>query len=87
MLVMGEQRDDIIEMIRRLPDAKLPQVRRALRRIETEELDPMIAAFETAPLDDEPVTPEDIAAIEEGVADIAQGDVYSLEALRKELLG
>jgi hypothetical protein len=48
--------------------------------------DPDLPAFlRDAPLDDEPLTPEDEAAIEEGRAAIARGDVITLEALRAEL--
>ena len=37
--------------------------------------DPVLQAFMEAPEDDEPLTPEDIEAIEEGHADVARGDV------------
>lgn len=46
--------------------------------------DPMIAAFRDAPLDDEPVAPEEQAAITEAEADIAAGRTVSLEEAMRE---
>jgi predicted transcriptional regulator len=37
--------------------------------------DPIARALAPAPVDDEPLTPEDVAAIEEGIADIEAGRV------------
>lgn len=48
-------------------------------------VDPVIAAFRDAPLDDEPWTPEDEAAAAEGRADLAAGRTISLEQAIAEL--
>jgi len=40
-----------------------------------------------APVDDEPLTEEDIAAIEEGEEAIRKGDIVPHEEVRKELFG
>ena len=46
--------------------------------------DPMVAAFRDAPLDDEPVTPEEEAAMAEARADLAAGRTVSLEEAMRE---
>jgi hypothetical protein len=45
-----------------------------LQRRRAESTDPVLQAFLNAPEDDEPLTDEEIAAIEEGKADFARGD-------------
>jgi len=47
--------------------------------------DPVLVAFRDAPLDDEPLTPEEAAALAEADRDIAAGRTISLEELRREL--
>ena len=51
----------------------------------TELVDPMLQALYSAPLDDEPVTEDDEAAIEESRQEAAHGKTVPLEALRREL--
>lgn len=60
------------------------EAQRALRLVEKEREDPMIAAFRDAPEDDEPWTEEDEAAAVEGRADIAAGRTVSLEEIKRE---
>ena len=56
----------------------------ALRAVEREREDPVIAAFRDASYDDEPWTDEDEAAAREADADIAAGRTIShQEMLRK----
>jgi predicted transcriptional regulator len=61
-----------------------PEAKRALRLVEKEREDPMIAAFRDAPEDDEPWTDEDEAAAAEGRADIAAGRTVSMEEIKRE---
>lgn len=49
------------------------------------ERDPMIEAFENAPLDDEPVTKEEELALDEARDAIRRGDTYTLDEIRREL--
>jgi hypothetical protein len=62
-------RDDLRAMLDAIPDERLTAAREALERLT----DPVLLAFLNAPDDDEPVTDEDLAAIAEGKADVAQG--------------
>ena len=63
-------REELLELIGRLPDESLPGLRE-------------MAAFEAllanAPEDDEPTTAEDLAAIAESRAEIEGGDFVSLD--------
>ena len=76
-------RDELRAMVDAIPDDRLPAARATLARL----VDPVLLAFLTAPEDDEPLTDEDLAAIEEGRADIERGDVVSLEEVERLLLG
>jgi len=46
--------------------------------------DPLTRFLDDAPLDDEPATPEEEAAIAEAEADIAAGRTVSLEEIKRE---
>jgi hypothetical protein len=52
---------------------------------EQVERDPLGRRLDAAPLDDEPLTADDLEAIEEARKDIAAGRCVSLEELRREL--
>ncbi len=60
---------------------------RAALPSESTSEDPFLAALEAAELDDEPLTDEDIAAMEEGEAAFRRGEYVTLEELRNRLLG
>lgn len=68
-------RDDLRVMLDAIPNERLPAAREALAQLT----DPVLLAFLSAPLDDEPVTDEDGAAIAEGRADLARGDTVPWE--------
>ncbi len=57
----------------------------ALRAVKHEHEDPMIAAFRDAPEDDEPLTAEEEAGLEESHADLAAGRTFSLEEIKRDL--
>lgn len=76
-------RSDLHSILDAIPEDRLSDARAALEALA----DPVLLAFLTAPEDDEPLTPEDVAAIEEGKADIARGDVISYADVERRLLG
>ncbi|MGE0492134.1 MAG: hypothetical protein AB7S38_23170 [Vulcanimicrobiota bacterium] len=47
--------------------------------------DRVAALHEAAPFDDEPLTAEEEAAIEEALEDVRRGNILSLEELEREL--
>jgi predicted transcriptional regulator len=62
-------------LIDEMPDEEAERLLQALG-------DPVARALALAPVDDEPLTPEDVAAIEEGIADIEAGRVVRDEQLQ-----
>lgn len=72
------------KLIDQLPESELVAAHRYLRYLR-DEGDPVLLAFRNAPFDDEPLTEEDIKAIQEGKEDIKAGRVYTLEQVREEL--
>lgn len=62
------------------------EARRALRALETSlGGDPVRAFFDAAPLDDEPVSAEEDAAVAEARAEAERGETVSLEQARRQL--
>jgi hypothetical protein len=74
---------------------KLHQVVDELSELEAEQMleliarrrerDPVIEAFENAPIDDEPITEEEERAVEEAREAYRRGETYTLEEIRREL--
>jgi len=60
------------------------EAERALRLLD-ELKDPLIELLDNAPIDDEPVTPEEEAAIQVALDEAARGETISLDELRAEL--
>jgi predicted transcriptional regulator len=73
-------RELVNRLIDDLPDALLDE---AARRLTDLRDDQFLRAFLEAPEDDEPLTDEDIAAIEEGKAEIARGEVSDWEDVKR----
>jgi hypothetical protein len=65
-------------LIDELPDEQAEQLLRGI-------VDPVLQARAVAPIDDEPETADEAAAVAEGVADLERGDVLTTEQLRREL--
>lgn len=62
------------------------EARRALRALEASlGGDPVRAFFDAAPLDDEPVSAEEDAAVAEARAEVERGATVSLEQARRQL--
>ena len=78
-------KQDLHQLIEETPDEEHQAAAKYLTRLRDLANDPVYQAFMNAPLDDEPLTEEDIAAIEEGLRDIREGRTYSLEEIKAEL--
>ena len=74
-------RDDLHRLISDLPDSELETVRGFIAR----RIDPVERALMDAPLDDEPETDEERAAVAEAQEAYARGDVIADEDLDREL--
>ncbi len=77
-------RQEIKDLIDGLPDLELHAVKRFIQYIRDMN-DPVFRILAEAPWDDEPVTDEDLEAIEESNRDIAAGRVISHQDLKAEL--
>jgi hypothetical protein len=60
------------------------EAERALVLVESE-LDPVLTAFRNAPEDDEPLTPEEEAALKRSRQEYRRGEGVPLEAIRPKL--
>jgi hypothetical protein len=79
-------KENLHRLIDELSDSTLVEAERYLEALRRAELEPLWQAFMAAPEDDEPLTAEDIAAIEEGKAEIARGEGIPWEIAREQLL-
>jgi hypothetical protein len=78
-------KEDIHKLIDQIPEDTLPDVVRYLEEIRAES-DPFLKYLESVPEEDEPVSEEEARAIDEAKAEVARGEVYSLEEIRREFL-
>ena len=77
-------REEVKNLIDCVPTDELLVVKRYVQYV-IEMQDPVLRSLMDAPVDDEPLTDEDIAAIKEGEDDIAAGRLIPTEELYKEL--
>ena len=67
-------KENLHRLIEELSDSALLEAERYVESLRRVESDPLWQGLMAAPVDDEPLTAEDIAAIEEGKAEIARGE-------------
>lgn len=80
------EKERLHSLVEDLPE---PEVHAALRFVEylrREACDPVARALREAPIDDEPLTADDLAALEAGRRDLQEGHVVSHDEARRELL-
>ena len=78
-------RDDLRRLVDQLPEEEVDAARRYLQYLLLLGNDPVLASALAAPLDDEPETDEERAAVEGARADVAAGRMRTDEELRREL--
>lgn len=81
-----QMRDRVHQLIDELPDDEQPPIERWLHQRQAD-AGPQSPAITDAPADDEPLSPDDTAALEEGLADLAAGRAVSHEEARSRLFG
>jgi len=79
-----ESRQTLHTLVDELPEPELPAARRYLEYLR-ETADPLRRALKTAPVDDEPLTDDDLAAIREGREDLAKGATASHDEIKRLL--
>jgi hypothetical protein len=77
-------RDRLHRLIDELPESELPAAERFLHYLRAT-ADPVLWALLEAPPDDEPETEEERRAVQEARAELARGEVRTLEEVRCEL--
>lgn len=78
-------RDALHRLVEDLPESELPRAERVLEALK-EIAEAPLYALETAPLDDEPETLEERAAVEEALREIREGKPgLTTEELKREL--
>ncbi|HEY8022475.1 MAG TPA: hypothetical protein VIH93_15325 [Thermoanaerobaculia bacterium] len=82
-----EERVVLHSLVDELPDEEVVAAKRFLEFLRSRSQDSLRVLLDGAPLDDEPVTAEDLAAIREGLAEKAKGEVVSQQEAERLLLG
>jgi hypothetical protein len=82
---MPATKEHLHQLVDALPDSEIQTATRYLEYLQFAASDPVRRALMAAPLDDEPETPEEAAAVAEAYAAIARGEVLSDEELQREL--
>jgi hypothetical protein len=75
-------RETVHQLLDDLPDDILPEVARYLGALRD---DPLARLLLTAPIDDEPETEEERAAVQEAREAAARGEVYTLDEVKRDL--
>jgi hypothetical protein len=83
MAVAEELKQHLHGLVDALPEAELHAARRFLEYLR-QKGDPVLRAFIEAPIDDEPLTEEDIAAIQEAEEELSRGKGNPWEQVRAE---
>lgn len=77
-----ENRQTLHRLVDELPEPELPAARRYLEYLR-QTADPLQRALEAAPVDDEPLTDDDLVAIRQGRRDHAEGETASHEEIQR----
>jgi hypothetical protein len=80
------QRERLHDLVDTLPENELHAALRFLEFLEGEETPSRLWSLENAPIDDEPLTPQEEAALVEAEEDLATGRVVSHAEARQRLL-
>ena len=79
-----ENRQALHTLVDELPEPELPAAKRFLEYLR-QTADPFRLALDSAPVDDEPLTEDDLAAIHEGFDDRARGETVSHDEVKRLL--
>lgn len=74
------------DLVDRLPEENLMAARRSLEYVKSGYTDHLSWLLDNAPVDDEPTTPEDEAAIAEAREQIRRGETFTAEEIKRLLL-
>jgi hypothetical protein len=78
------KREEVRKLVDEVPDAELHAAARYLQYLR-DQGDALLKVLVNAPEDDEPVSDDEPAAIEEAMEDVRAGRVYTLDEVEKDL--
>lgn len=78
-------KEKLHHLVDRLPEGEVQAAERYLEYLSVAQQDPFLQTVFNAPLDDEPETDEERAAIADARAALRRGDVVSDEQVRRDL--
>ena len=78
-----EDRQALHALVEELPERELEPARRFLKYLRQQPADSLRLLLDTAPVDDEPVTEDDLAAIREGLEEHAHGETVPHEEVKR----
>ena len=84
MTMADAAKDRLHELVEALPESKVEAANKYLECLVRDECDPFLQALRNAPEDDEPLTEEELKAIEEGRKAVARGETTPLEDVMRE---
>jgi hypothetical protein len=79
---LTREQQELVELAVRVPREDIPVAKRVLNALIG--VDPVWQALESAPFDDEEVTPEDEAALAEAEAEFRRGETTSHQEILRE---
>jgi predicted transcriptional regulator len=77
-----QDRHALHTLVDELPEPELAAAKRFLEYLRQQPSDSLRLALDAAPLDDEPVTEDDLAAIREGFEEQARGETVSHDEVK-----
>jgi hypothetical protein len=77
-------REDLHELIDRLPDSEIPKIAQVLELLQAD-FDPLARLLRDAPEDDEPLTNEEETELRESEEEYRRGEFVRMEDLAREL--
>lgn len=85
-----QTRERIHRLIDELPEADVSAALRLVEQVKADPMayrDPVLGTSTTGPEDDEPLSPDDEAALKEAYANVASGRVFPHQVARRRLIG
>lgn len=80
---MSIAKDDLHRLVEALPEKKIAAAKKLLESLLSQAGDPWTEFLKNPPIDDEPLTEDDLKAIEAAEKDIAEGKIQTLDEVAK----
>jgi hypothetical protein len=81
------EREQLYSLIERLPASEVHSALRYMEYLLEQGEDPVARALREAPVDDEPLDPEELKEIKDALADVAAGRVFTHQEVLESFRG